>query len=59
MELEEPAAHLSALGADGEQVEELLILLDGAIHGEQALQRGGIEMLMLHAILLGVFWTEE
>jgi len=52
VKLEQPAADLSALWTDGEQVEELLVLLRGAVRGEQALQGGGIEMFVLHAILL-------
>jgi hypothetical protein len=50
VKLEQPAADLAAARADGEQVEEMLILFRGAIRGEQALQGGGIEVLVLHAI---------
>ena len=59
MQLEEPAADLSAPGTDGQQVKEVLILLGRPIHGEQTLQRGGIQVLVLHAILLRVSSAEE
>jgi len=52
VKLEQPAADLSAARADGEQVKELLVLLHCPVCGEQVLQGGGIEMLVLHAILL-------
>jgi hypothetical protein len=52
MEIEEPASYLPATGADGEQMKELLVLLHGSIHGKPALQGGGIEVLVLHGILL-------
>jgi hypothetical protein len=52
MQLEEPAAHLAAAGADGEQVEKLLILLRGSVRGQQVLQGGGVEVPVLHSILL-------
>lgn len=52
MQLKQPAARLSANGAHGQQREELLILLRRAIDGEQALQSGSAEMLVLHASLL-------
>jgi hypothetical protein len=58
VKLEQPAADLAAARADGEQVEEMLILFRGAIRGEQALQGGGIEVLVLHAILLQSFLNE-
>jgi len=32
-------------------VKEVLVLLGGAVDGEQAFQGGGIEMLVLHAFL--------
>jgi hypothetical protein len=50
VKLEQPAADLAAARADGEQVEEVFILFRGAIRGEQALQGGCIEVLVLHAI---------
>jgi hypothetical protein len=52
VKLEQPTADLSTAGADSEQVEEMFVLLRRSIHGEQALQGSGIEMLVLHAILL-------
>jgi hypothetical protein len=52
VKLEQPAADFATAGADGEQVEELLVLLRRPVRGEQVLQGGGIEMLVLHAILL-------
>ena len=52
VKLEEPASDLSTAGADGEQMEELLVLFHRPVHGEQALQGGGIEVSVLHAILL-------
>jgi hypothetical protein len=55
VEVEEPASHLSARRADGQQVEELLVLLGGAVCGEQIFQRGGIEVLVLHAFLLASY----
>jgi hypothetical protein len=36
VKLEQPAAHLSASGAHGQQMEELLVLLDRPIRGKQA-----------------------
>jgi hypothetical protein len=51
MKLEQPAADLPTPGTDGEQMKEMLVLLRGSIHGEPAVQGGGIEMLVLHAIL--------
>jgi len=51
VKLEQPAADLFTSGADGEQMEELLVLLRRPVRGEQALQGGGIEVLVLHAIL--------
>jgi hypothetical protein len=55
VEIEEPASYLPATWADGEQMKELLVLLHGSIHGEPALQGGGIEVLVLHGFLLGIF----
>jgi hypothetical protein len=52
VQLEEPSAHLAAVGADGEQVEELLVLLRGSVRGQQVLQGGGVEVPVLHSILL-------
>jgi len=52
VKFEQPAADLSATRTDGEQVEKLLVLLHRPVCGEQVLQSGGIEMLVLHAILL-------
>jgi hypothetical protein len=52
VEIKEPASDLPAAGADGEQMKELLVLLHGSIHGKPALQGGGIEVLVLHGILL-------
>jgi hypothetical protein len=52
VKLEKPTADLSTAGADSEQMKEMFVLLRRSIHGEQALQGGGIEMLVLHAILL-------
>jgi hypothetical protein len=52
VKLEQPASHLPAARADGEQVKELLVLLRRSVCGEQVLQGGGIEMFVLHAILL-------
>jgi hypothetical protein len=52
MKLEQPASNLSTTGANGEQVEELLVLLRRPVCGQLALQGGGIEMSVLHAILL-------
>jgi hypothetical protein len=49
VQFEQPAAHLPAVRTDGEHVEELLGLLGRAVCGEQVLQGGGIEMLVLHA----------
>ena len=51
MQLEQPAACLSANRAGSQQVEELLILLRRSVDGEQALQSGSIEMLVIHAFL--------
>lgn len=51
VQLEEPAAGLPADGTHCHEIEELLVLLNRAIDGEQALQGGGIEMLVLHAFL--------
>ena len=44
MKLKQPAAHLLALGADGQQMKELLILPHRPVQGEQMLQSGGIEV---------------
>jgi len=55
VEVEEPASHFSARRANGQQVEELLVLLGGAVCSEQMFQRGGIEMLVLHAFLLASY----
>lgn len=52
VKLEQPASYLPASGADGEQVEELFVLLRRPVGGEQILQGSGIEMLVLHSILL-------
>jgi hypothetical protein len=49
MKPEQPAAHLAASRTHGQQVEELLILLGRPIRSEQAVQCGGIEVLVLHA----------
>jgi hypothetical protein len=49
VKLEQPAADLVAGGTDGQEMEELLVLLGGSVHGEQALHGGGIKMLVLHA----------
>jgi hypothetical protein len=54
MKLEQPAPDLSATSADSEQVKEMLVLLRRTIHGEQVLQSGSIEMVVLHAILLWI-----
>ena len=51
VKLEQPAADLSAAGANGEQVKELLVLVRCPVCGEQVPQGGGIEMSVLHAIL--------
>jgi hypothetical protein len=61
VKLKQPAADLSAKRADGEQVEELLVLLRRPVHGEQVLQGGGIEMFVLHAASppLKASWTER
>jgi hypothetical protein len=58
---EQPTADLTATRADGEQVEELLVLLRRPVHGEQVLQGGGIEMFVLHAAKppLKASWTEK
>jgi hypothetical protein len=48
-QLEEPAAGHPANGASLQGMEEVLVLLDGAVDGEQAFEGGGIEMLVLHA----------
>jgi hypothetical protein len=52
VQLEQPASGLPAAGTDGEQVEELRVLLRRPVCGEQVLQVGGIEVLVLHATLL-------
>jgi hypothetical protein len=52
VKLEQPPADFTTTGADGEQVEELCVLFRRPVHGEQALQGGGIEVIVLHAILL-------
>ena len=52
VKLEEPASHLAAAGADGEQMEELLVLPGGAVQGQQVLQGVGVEVPVLHSILL-------
>jgi hypothetical protein len=59
VKLEQPAADRSAMGTDGQEMEELLVLLRRPICGEQALQSGGIEVLVLHAILLSKFLQKK
>jgi hypothetical protein len=59
VKLEQPAADLSTAGTDSQEMEELLVLLGGSVHGEQALHGGGIEVLVLHAFLLSKFLSAE
>jgi hypothetical protein len=59
VKLEQPAADRSAMGTDGQKMEELLVLLRRPICGEQALQSGGIEVLVLHTILLSKFLQKK
>jgi hypothetical protein len=49
---QQPAPHLAAAGADGQQMEELLVLPGSPVDRQQMLQGGGIKMPVLHAILL-------
>jgi hypothetical protein len=51
VQLEEPAAGLTTDRTGRQGMKEMLVLLDGAVDGEQTFQGGGIEMLVLHAFL--------
>jgi hypothetical protein len=51
VEIEEVAAGLAAFRADGDQVKQAAVLVFGAVLGQEALQGGPVQMVVLQARL--------
>lgn len=51
VEIEEPAAHGAARGADGDLVEKAAVLVLGPVQGEDAVQGRGVEVLVDQPVL--------
>jgi hypothetical protein len=49
VEIEEVTASLPAAGTDGDQVEELAVLILGTVEGQQTLQGAPVQVLVLQA----------